>query len=228
MSSTRNADRKTSTRVVVFDFDGTLTQFDSLLPFLRFSAGRAAFVFNWIRLTPELARFVCGGISNHEFKNRTLRVFLDGTEVAALQETGKKFALEVLPRLLEPAAMRQLAHHQAQRDRILIASASLEFYLAPWAERLGIEGVLGTRLSVTGGKVSGGIDGANCYGIEKLRRLQAHLPDLSRHDVVVYGDSQGDAALYGAANERHHRKFSAPNWSWRNLRRLVSMLQILR
>jgi phosphatidylglycerophosphatase C len=65
--------------------------------------------------------------------------------------------------------------------------------------------VLATRLAVDDdGRCTGALDGANCRGPEKVRRLHAWLDEShgGRRGVVVwaYGDSTGDRELLADAD----------------------------
>ena len=94
-------------------------------------------------------------------------------------------------------------------DAIVIVSASFEMYVQPLGALLGVDDVLATRLAVDGGEsLTGALDGPNCRGPEKVRRLHAWLDtsttaDERRSSVVAYGDSPGDRELLADADGAH-------------------------
>jgi len=56
----------------------------------------------------------------------------------------------------------------------VVISASLDLYVRPWAIAVGFDDVIATHLqTLDAGLVTGKLSGANCFGIEKVRRLQA-------------------------------------------------------
>ena len=82
---------------------------------------------------------------------------------------------------------------------VLLASASLDSYLLP----LGVDGVICTRLERgADGKLTGRLDGANCRGAEKARRVREWLQehDLTGAELWAYGDSKGDDELLALAD----------------------------
>jgi phosphatidylglycerophosphatase C len=87
----------------------------------------------------------------------------------------------------------------------ILVSASLEIYLLPWAKTIGLDQVIGTRLAVQNGLLTGRIIGQNCYGAEKVKRLQAVLGDLSQYCIYAYGDSRGDRELLEIATCPYYR-----------------------
>ena len=68
--------------------------------------------------------------------------------------------------------------------------------------------VVGTRIEVVDGKVTGRFLTANCYGPEKVRRVQALLSGARDHyHITAYGDSRGDKEMLQYADERHYKPF---------------------
>ncbi|MST85139.1 hypothetical protein FYJ73_10775 [Prevotellaceae bacterium LKV-178-WT-2A] len=68
--------------------------------------------------------------------------------------------------------------------------------------------VVGTRIEVIDGKVTGRFLTPNCYGPEKVRRVQEMLSEPRDHyRITAYGDSRGDKEMLQYANERHYKPF---------------------
>jgi phosphatidylglycerophosphatase C len=106
-------------------------------------------------------------------------------------------------RLRDDTVVRLRSHIDAGH-RVVIVSASYEDYLMPVASELGVEAVLSSRLAVVNGRCTGQLEGANCRGAEKVRRLEAwlHGHGLAREDIELYayGDSSGDRELLAWAD----------------------------
>jgi phosphatidylglycerophosphatase C len=81
-------------------------------------------------------------------------------------------------------------------------------WIEPWASSLGVDAVIASRIEVQGDHLTGRMDGPNCHGAEKLRRLLALYPNRGSYTLHAYGDSRGDAALLGAADRRFYRCFA--------------------
>lgn len=197
------------TRVVaVFDFDHTLINRDSLVPFLFYAKGFKKSTLYLLALMPVFISFLMGIASRQEVKERILTLFFKGMSMEQLQALGNRYAEEKLDSFLKPEAMDRLKWHQSQGHRCLVVSASPEFYLKPWVARHGIEAVLASRLELTaGGELTGRLAGINCWGMEKRRRLETYLGSRDGYELYVYGDSRGDQELLAFANHPYYQKF---------------------
>jgi len=89
----------------------------------------------------------------------------------------------------------------------VIVSASYESYVRVVAGALGDIAVVATRLEADEGRCTGRLDGANCRGPEKVRRLHAWLEaeGLARDEITLYayGDSSGDRELLAWSDHPH-------------------------
>ena len=193
--------------VAVFDFDGTLTRRDSLLPFLQMAAGRWQFYWGMLTKSPLLVGYALKLIPNWRAKEAVLAHFLSGRKEKRLYQVAHNFAVEEIPNLLRPEALQRLRWHQGQGHHTVLISASLEAYLLPWAQTMSFDQATGTQLEVQNGFLTGRILGKNCYGIEKVKRLKALLGDLSQYCIYAYGDSRGDRELLDAADSPYYRSF---------------------
>ena len=123
-----------------------------------------------------------------------------------LQQAGERFAMHVLPGMLRHEAMQRLEWHKQQGHRCVAISASLEYYVRPWATKAGFEDVIATRLQIgEQGCITGKISGANCFGIEKVRRLEDLLGVRDGYILYAYGDSRGDKELLSYADHAYYR-----------------------
>jgi len=196
--------------VAAFDFDGTLTRHDTLIPFLAYLSGYGGLAGQILRVFPSLFGYAAGWIPNHVAKERLLMAALAGRTYAELLSRGEEFAQQQLPRLLRNDTLEHFRRHRAQGHRCVLVSASLDLYVLPWARHAGFDDVLATRIEVdAAGRVTGRLSGLNCYGAEKVRRLQALLGERSGYHLVAYGDSRGDFEMLSYANEAYYR-----NRSW--------------
>ena len=195
--------------VAAFDFDGTLTHRDTLFPFLLHVAGPVKFSYNFLLLLPTLTAYALGFMRNDIAKIKVLRRFLANMEMDTLQQHALQFAEKKLPSLLRSVAMQRLDWHRQQGHRCVVVSASLEIYLGPWANKAGFHDIVGSRLEVIeGGRTSGNLLGENCFGPEKISRLQALLGPLDKYTLYAYGDSRGDKELLSAADYPFYKKFT--------------------
>jgi HAD superfamily hydrolase (TIGR01490 family) len=190
--------------VAAFDFDGTLTRRDSLLPFLVSVRGAAATARAVVAESPLFGRVLLGRASRDEAKEALLTRLLAGADLQQLSESGQAFADRLVTREIRPAMRRRLDWHRRAGHRVVIVSASPTLYLDAAGRGLGVDAVLATELEVGAeGRLTGRLAGRNCRGDEKARRLRAWL-DGSGHEpsspVWAYGDSQGDTEMLALAD----------------------------
>lgn len=193
--------------VAAFDFDGTLTRRETLFLFLIYTLGIVRLMRHALILSPTLLGYALRLIRNDVAKERIFIQCWSGMRIEELQKKGERFATEVLPRLMRSEAMQRLAWHQHQGHRCVVISASLELYVRPWALEAGFNEVIATRLETKEhGLVTGKLQGANCFGIEKARRLEALLGNRNGYTLYAYGDSRGDRELLLLADHAYYRK----------------------
>lgn len=197
--------------VAAFDFDGTLTRRDTLFPFLRHVLGDAQVARAAFMLSPTLAAYALGAINNGIAKERVFMRCLGGMRADDFRQAAEDFANYVLPGLLHHEAMQRFDWHRRQGHRCVVISASLDAYVRPWAERAGFDDVIATHLeTLDSGHISGKLSGANCFGSEKVRRLQALLGVRDGYTLYAYGDSRGDRELLSSADYAYYRKMPEP------------------
>ena len=195
-----------SKRLVFFDFDGTITTKDSFLEFLKFHKGRLNFLFGFALLSPYLIAMKLRLIPNWKAKEIVLTYFLKGLGENEVEQVAREFTTEVIPRLLRPKAIEQIKKHQENCDDIYLVSASAENWLKSWCDQIGIK-LIGTKLEIIDGKITGEIDGNNCYGQEKVARIKAEINISKYSEIYAYGDSNGDKEMLALADHAHYKYF---------------------
>lgn len=188
-------------QVAVFDFDGTLTRQDTLLAFIRFTCGSRRFFQGFLLYAPMLVLMKLRLYSNAKAKEKVFGYFFRGWRYADFQEQGRRFAA-VVERIKRDDVVALLKQHIEQGHDVLVVSASIEEWVRPWCEQQGVSRVIGTRVEVDGGGLlTGRFSSSNCYGAEKVNRLQEVLPSRCDYYLYAYGDSRGDRELFAYADE---------------------------
>jgi phosphatidylglycerophosphatase C len=193
--------------LVAFDFDGTLTSEDSFIAFLRWRQGGLGYVAGVAALAPAGLRYLADR-NRGRIKAAAVKRFLKGLTRAELEAEAQRFASERGRALLRPDALRAWRRWQGEGARLVIVTASPELTVAPIARALGAERLIGTRLALDAAdRVTGALDGTNCRGPEKVRRLREAFGD----DVALeaaYGDTDGDREMLALAEEKGFRVFN--------------------
>lgn len=196
------------TVVAAFDFDHTLIDRDSLMSFLFCTFGSIRTSVELILLVPDFIKYLFHRASRQEIKEKIATRFFKGWDYGKLESLGHDYAGSSLDRYVKDEGMQKLRWHQKQGHRCILVSASLDFYLSPWASRHGFETVLCSILEIDAqNKVTGRLKGNNCWGPEKVRRLLDYLGPREGFQLYVYGDSRGDAELLQLADFPFYQRF---------------------
>ncbi len=200
------------------DFDGTLTRGDSFVRFLIFAVPLPRLALGGIVLLFHFSvLFLKGKWSNEAGKTAVLSYFFKGKTLEEMQALGEHFCQQKLPTLLRLELLALL--RQARRDghKVVIVSASVDTWLRPFCETEGFD-LLCTALEFLANenkatplsghpplpevlRFSGHLATPNCNGAEKVRRIQGAYALHSFERIVAYGNSKGDAAMFGLAEE---------------------------
>jgi phosphatidylglycerophosphatase C len=195
--------------VAAFDFDGTLTNGGSVVPFLVAQRGAWAVLRAMVRMAPELLyAALAGGTVGDDVKEKLFGRLLGGLSQSEVDRRSIAFAHRHLAQHLRGDTKRRLDWHQGQGHHVVIVSASPECYVRPSGAELCVDGVVATRLAVgAGGMLTGHYEGKNCRGAEKYARLILHLRAVGlegsgndRPILWAYGNSRGDLRLLNAAD----------------------------
>lgn len=206
-------------RLAAFDVDGTLTTHDCVVPFLRLVAGTRTIGIDLLQhagqTTPAIIRR-----DRDAMKALAARAAFRDRPVPEVGRHAAAFARMVHNTRLRPDTLSMLRQHQRDGDIVILVSASFEVYLRPLGGLLGVDDVLAARLATNPARrYTGELDGLNCRGPEKVRRLHAwldeHHGDLGGRDgfhVTAYGDSTGDRELLLDADQAVFVGKRRPSW----------------
>jgi phosphatidylglycerophosphatase C len=186
--------------VAAFDFDGTLTRRDTLVPFLVRVAGYGRVVAALVAETPRFALVAAGRAGRDEAKERLLVRVLAGRPAEPVRVEGERYGKHLAAAAITSDMRVRVQRHLAADHDVVLLSAALDVYLETVGRELGVHATLCTRLEVDDRDCfTGRILGANCRGDEKARRLRDHLQG-AEVTVWAYGDSRGDEEMLALAD----------------------------
>jgi len=179
--------------IAIFDFDGTITKGDTFLPFLFYSFGAWKTLCCLIITFPYLLAYTFNLVSNHYAKEKMIKFLFNNLNTEKLKLITEKFIEKKLDGYLRKNVIERLKWHQKQNHITVLISASLDIYIEPWAKRFNFSFVESTKLETNENIYTGKIKGNNCYGIEKVCRLENIFKGkLRKYETYGYGDSSGD------------------------------------
>ncbi len=197
----------------IYDFDKTLCRGDSTAAFLRYS----------LRKHPSLLRFL-PGVGWAAFRHYLLKA----TDKTTMKEQFYRiFTGYDAPALLEEfwdKHRHKIFHWYPgqQEETDILISASPEFLLEPICTRLGIKTLMASRVDPKTGKYNG----LNCWGDEKVRRLEEQTGIT--HCDKFFSDSYSDTPLAKIADEAFLiKKGKICPWEKKTARRIPAGLFLI-
>ena len=191
------------TKYAIYDMDRTITRTGTYTGFLTHVALRRSpwrlifFPFVGIAMLIYAAKL----ISRSRLKEWN-QAMLIGRHVpgAALAPLIDSYADKVIATNIYPGALRQMAADRESGHRLVMATASYRIYVSVIAAKLGMDDVIATdTFCLPDGRIHARIDGENCYGPAKLRKIEAWLETqgVKRTDCTVrfYSDHVSDAPV---------------------------------
>lgn len=195
-------------RVAIYDLDRTVLRTPTFTLFLLWAAWREV---AWrLLLLPALAALMIGYAlrlyGRNQFKPAAIRLML-GASIAPerAEKLAADFATWRVPRDVPPGAAACIARDRAEGYCLLMATAAPEFYAGAIAGALGFDAVVASRHQRdAAGNWLPLLDGPNCYGEEKARRvaewLATNAKDGAAH-IRAYSDHVSDAPTFSLASE---------------------------
>ena len=186
--------------IVVFDFDGTLTTKDTLFEFIKYAKGYWNFFFGLIICSPILLTYLLRITPNYKAKEYLFSHFFKDMKYQEFKQLGINFSKNI-NQFTRKNSIEALRFHQREGRIIYVISASIEEWIKPWCQQHEINNVLGTKIEVANGKLTGRFLSKNCYGQEKVNRLKQCEPNRTNYYLYAYGDSNGDKEMLNYADE---------------------------
>ncbi|MFM7069650.1 MAG: HAD family hydrolase [Actinomycetes bacterium] len=189
-------------RVAAFDFDGTVSKRDTLVPFLARVAGPSKFAAVAAQLGLRGARGTVDVRNRDDVKAHIIELVLAGRDADEIDALGATYAAELVATKLRPFVVQRVRTHRAQGFETVFVSASMVQYLRPVARALGVDHVIAVETEAVDGRLTGAMVGPNVRADEKVTRLREWLEATGdpAPELWSYGNTSGDHALLRAAD----------------------------
>lgn len=195
-------------KVYAFDFDGTLTTKDTLLAIIRYAKGDCRTLLGALLYAPMLLLMILHLYPNWKAKQRVFAHFFKGMEINEFDDLCRRFAADNR-HLLRPGGVKVINQAIGEGSDVVVISASIENWVRPffqeqWGGKVRIEC---TRIDVRHDIITGKFLTKNCYGTEKLKRLQRVFPNRSSYELIAFGDTRGDKQMLEYADKKYYKPF---------------------
>ena len=192
--------------LALFDFDGTISNKDSFVAFMKFTHGTPVFIMGMAMGFLTFFGWKIGLVKSHYTKVKALRSFYKGWTEERMIDARKRFTAEVIPNILFPKGLEKIKWHKEQGHRIIVVTASCGEWLEDWTKQMDLE-MLCTEMELKNGVYTGELSKPNCRGKEKVNRIKQHLSLEDYSEVYAYGNDHGDNQMLAIADHPHFREF---------------------
>jgi HAD superfamily hydrolase (TIGR01490 family) len=193
-------------RLAIYDMDKTITRRATWTPFLHAYARQRR--WGAIRILATLGPVILYAlkrIDRARLKELTQGLVMGRAPGAEVERRAALFGQRIVTDDVYTEARARIAADRADGYRIVIATASYDFYVRQIAAQLEISDVVATRSTVEGDRMVPRITGENCYGPAKLRMIEAWLAaqgiQRSEAHIRFYSDHVSDAPTLEWADE---------------------------
>ncbi|NOV83171.1 HAD superfamily hydrolase (TIGR01490 family) [Clostridium saccharobutylicum] len=186
-------------KLAIFDIDYTITKKETLMELFKYMIKNDR---KNIRFLPRA--IYCGimyGLKIYDERKvkETFLKFIDKIHEKDLADLVRKFYDEKLQTILYEDALKMMKKLKSEGYDIYLISASPEFYINEFYAIKEVDKIIGTRFDFTDGVFTRKMQGENCKGEEKVRRLKEFLKseniEVDFKESYMFSDSLSDKPL---------------------------------
>lgn len=187
-------------KLAIFDVDYTLTKKETLIEFYKFMLKKNPKLLLHIPKVLTSGIFYILKIIPLKRVKEYFISFIDGIKEEEMKELVKDFYEKRLSKILYDDAVNTMKKLKAEGCKIYLISASAEFYLNELYNIKEVNKVIGTKFLCESGIHKSTIQGENCKGEEKVKRLMEELKkdniEVDFKNSYMFSDSLSDLPLF--------------------------------
>lgn len=190
----------------LIDLDGTISKKDSMLSFFSFIHKRSFVILNFLKSFPYFFLYFLNLINAGYAKSKILRIFFDKFSEAELKMLAEDFATYFMKDIKKSAINYLEKVSSEANSEIYLVTASLDIWTLPISKALNIK-LIATK-GVFKNQKFYGIEGENCKGPEKIRRIKEILNLKDFDAIYAFGNSKGDKEMLSIADYQFFKFFN--------------------
>lgn len=210
-------------KLAIFDIDYTITRKETLMELFKYMLRRDKKNFKYIPRAIYAGTMYGLGIFDEKRVKECFLKFLEGAEEKQVVSIMKEFYKNRLSQILYEDALEMMKKLKGEGYDVYLISASPEFYLMEFYAIPEVDKIIGTRFSMMEGKFARKMDGLNCKGEEKVRRLKEVLEkeniEVDFENSYMFSDSLSDEPLLNLVGKpyliNYKRKHTIEILSWK-------------
>ncbi len=192
-------------KVVIFDFDGTITTEDSFNRLLKYTFGKTRFTLGMLKCSPYIFLYKMGIVTNAKIKDKIFKTFFKNKTYEFYEESVQKYLKKDLNNIISKEMQDRIKFYHDEGYKTIILSASFSEWVASWAKENFIDIVVTSKYKCNKNNLNDFniIEEKSCYGKNKIKMLNDVI-DLKKYDhIVAYGDSKSDMYFINLADEKY-------------------------
>ena len=186
-------------KLAIFDVDYTITRKETLMELFKYVISKDKKMIKFLPRAIFSGIMYGVGIYDERKVKETFLKFIDGIEEKHLADLVKSFYDDRLSKILYKDALEMMKKLKSEGYKIILISASPEFYLKEFYAINEVDLIIGTKFLFNEGKFARKMDGFNCKGEEKVKRLMEVIKNenlnVDFENSYMFSDSLSDKPL---------------------------------
>lgn len=191
----------TKKKIAFFDFDGTLTSRDSLTEFYKYLY-KDTFIYNYyLRNIVSLILVRFGSMDYVHLKMRRLKFLMKKFTPNVLRTESKTFFEGFMKHHFKSEGTKKIQELRKKGFEIVIVSASIDLLLQHFTKEFNVRTIT-NELEKNKDRFTGKfLHKKDCNFDEKVRRIKEIYNLKDYNEILAYGDSAGDHAMFEIADK---------------------------
>ena len=186
-------------KLAIFDIDYTITRKETLMEFFKYIVSKDIKNIKFLpRALYSGAMYGIKVFDERRVKECFLK-FIENIDEAELAKLTKSFYDERISKILYKDAVDMIKKLKNEGYMVVLISASPELYVKEFYAIKEVDLIIGTKFAFEDGKFIRKMDGKNCKGEEKVRRLNEVLKEknikVDFKNSYMFSDSLSDKPL---------------------------------
>lgn len=210
-------------KLAIFDVDYTITRRETLRELYKYSLKENKKNLIYVPRALFSGLLYILKIYDEKRVKESFLKFIENMSENDLEGFTKRFYEKRFKNILYNDSLEMMKKLKGEGYKIYLISASPEFYLKHLYEIKEVDKIIGTKFYMNEGKFTRKMDGLNCKGEEKVKRLKKFLEEekieVDFEESYMFSDSLSDKPLFDLVGKpyliNYKRKHSIEILKWK-------------
>lgn len=186
-------------KLAIFDIDYTITRKETLMEFFKYIISKDIKNIKFLPRALYSGLMYAVKVYDEKRVKECFLKFIENIDEAELANLTKSFYDERISKILYKDAVDMIKKLKNEGYMVVLISASPEFYVKEFYAINEVDLIIGTKFTFDSGKFIRKMDGNNCKGEEKVKRLNEVLKEknikVDFENSYMFSDSLSDKPL---------------------------------